>query len=394
MSKVLIYGFGWSGQSALSLFSVIGFDCAIVDEQLEIEMTQDVRFIAPKEILSKSFDLYLVCVMNNKVADEIATKLCKQGIHEEKIRYFQTFQYKEKMSYLLKHFFGSAEEVLEDCLKESITMPILHSKILALENAYFKDKRDRVQNLVKWGEKIRSKFLNQSIFSMLYSSSISKKYIDHISYPCFNIAPSQYKTNDKNFYFIERIDFEAIKNRPKDVKLVACFGNSALRVEYLPLEQTITSYLQKIIGDKFIVVNFGVSAYTTYEQMMLYHALVYPLKPEIVLSFFAGTDFRIAPVCCDYLMNQHDIIYTPYYYERNYKSFARSDLPLYCENGTRHEANPRVQNEKIIKAILARLEQFRTQVELAGGGGQICCFYPTLAPLQVRMEQRGERNAS
>lgn len=392
MSKVLIYGFGWSGQSALSLFSAIGFDCVIVDDRLDCETIQDARFLTLQNALSQSFDLYLVCIVNVAIADRVATNLCKQGILKEKIKYFQTYKYKAKMSHLLKHFFGSSKEVLESCLSESITMPILHSKILALANAYFKEKRESAQEIAQWGEKIRSKFTHQSIFSMLYSTSISKMSLDHISYPCFNVVPSQNKVEDKNFYFIKKIDFETIKNRPKDLKLIACFGNSALRVEYLPLEQTITSYLQRIIGDKFIVVNFGVSAYTTYEQMMLYHALVYPLKPEIVLSFFAGTDFRIAYACCDYLMKQHDIIYSPYFYEKSYKTIAQSDLPLYCENGTSHKINPHIQNEEIIKAILVRLEQFHAQV--CGGGGQICCLYSALASLQVRMEQGGKRNAS
>ncbi|WP_297813845.1 hypothetical protein [uncultured Helicobacter sp.] len=391
--KVLIYGYGWSGQSALSLFGALGFECYVVDEKLDTDTIVDKRFIALKEALSQSFDLILVCIVNEEVAREVAKKLYKQGISKDRVRYFQTYSYQEKMSRMLKHFFGSAEEVLQDCLSESLTMPLLHSKILALQNAYFKDKRDSAESLAQWGDKIRAKFPNQSIFSMLYTTSIAQKSLGHIAYPGFNIIPSQDKTEDKNFYFIQEVDFESLKNRPKDVKLIACFGNSALRTEYLPLENTITYYLQKHLGsEKFIVVNFGVSGYTTYEQIMLYNALIYPLKPEIVLSFFAGTDFRISYVCCDYLLKKHNIIYSPYFNERPYKIFANSDLPLYCELGTSNKVNPAIQDKEIIGAILERLEQFYLQV--VRGGGAIPCLYPAFTSLQVRMEQRRERNAS
>lgn len=390
--KVLIYGYGWSGQSALSLFGALGFECYVVDEKLDTDTILDKRFIAPKEALSQSFDLVLVCIVDEKVAREVAEKLYKQGIPKDKIKYFQTYHYQEKMSKMLKHFFGSAEEILQDCLSESLTMPILHSKILALQSAYFKDKKDSAEYLAQWGDKIRAKFPNQSIFSMLYATSITQKYLEHIAYPCFNIVTSQDKTGDKNFYFIQEVDFESLKNRPKDVKLIACFGNSALRTEYLPIENTITYYLQKHLkSEKFIVVNFGITGYTTYEQLMLYNALIYPLKPEIVLSFFAGTDFRIGYACCDYLLKKHNIIYSPYFNERAYKIFANSDLPLYYELGTSNRVNPAIQDEEIIGAILERLEQFCLQV--VRGGGQIHCFYPAITSMQVGMEQRREKNA-
>lgn len=370
--KVLIYGYGWSGQSALSLFDALGFECYVVDEKLDTDIISDKRFIALKEAVSQSFDLVLVCIVNEVIANQAAKKLYKQGISKDKVRYFQTYHYQEKMSKMLKRFLGSAEEVLQDCLSESLTMPILHSRILALQSAYFKDKRDSAESLAQWGDKIRAKFPNQSIFSMLYTTSITKKSLGHIAYPGFNIVPSQYKTGDKNFYFIQEVDFESLKNRPKNIKLIACFGNSALRTEYLPLENTITYYLQKHLGsEKFIVVNFGVSGYTTYEQMMLYNALVYPLKPEIVLSFFAGTDFRIGYACCDYLLKKHKMIYSPYFNEKSYKTFANSDLPLYCELGTSNKANPAIQDKEVIEAILERLEQFCLQVVRGGGGNSL-----------------------
>ena len=368
MPKVLIYGFGWSGQSALGFFSALGFECYVVDDALKPKWTLETRFITKEQALAMDFDLYLVCIMQDDVAQRVISMLHQQEITEEKIKLFQTYEYQAKMSHLLKSMFGNAQEILRSCLQESCKMPILHSKISAILKLYYQENSTSMQALAQKGDEIRVDFDEQSVFSILCSTSLQQRSLSHIAYPCFNVAISKDKTVDKNFYFVQKINFEAIKNRPKSIKLVACFGNSALRVEYLPIENTITSYLQEILGSNFIVLNFGIQGYTLYEQMMLYHALIYPLKPEIVLSFFAGTDFRIGRICDVYLIKKHQMLYVPYYYEKIYKNFAMSNLPLYCET---QEADAKINDGDIIDSLLARLEQFHAQVAsvVAAGGG-------------------------
>lgn len=387
MSKVLIYGFGWSGKSALEFFEAAGFECKVIDDNLKLRWKLESRFLTKEQAFVMDFDLYLVCIIQDDIAQSVALTLQEQGIPKEKIRFFQTYEFQAKMSHFIKVMFRNAEEILENCLSETDKMPILHSKISAILHLYYREKIDSKQDLIQKSSNIRADFDNQSVFAILYSTS-TQRYVSHIAYPGFNVG-SQDKPEDKNFYLVQKIDFMAIRNRPKDIKLVACFGNSALRVEYLPIENTITSYLQERLGKQFIVLNFGITGYTIYEQMMLYNALVYPLKPEIVLSFFAGTDFRIGYVCDEYLVKKHQILYTPYFYEKTYKSFTMSALPLYCDM---QEINSGISDEDIIESVLIRLEQFRTQV--VGGGGRICCLYSALTPLQAKMERGGKRNAA
>lgn len=368
--KVLIYGYGWCGQSIFSLLQDLGIEARVVDDGLDFDFTEDFRFITYKQMLKEYFDIYLICAVEDSTASQIFVKLQHDGIEEQCIKRIQTDQYKTKMAYLLKTFF-TAETLVQDFLQESYTLPQFHNTIQAIQSQYFSDKKAKAVNGLEWKKKLENKMQEKTIFSKLRVSSLDRKtLIPFISYPGFNIGVSEYKKQDKDFYFIENIDFNAIRNRPKEVKLIACFGNSALRVEYLPIEESITKSMQKELNAKeFLVLNFGVTGYTLYEQMMLYVALVDSLKPEIVLTFFGGTDWRCAPMVCERMLKEHKINYTPWWYERSYKEIVNSELPLYVDFGT----NPNAVNVNIAytdanEAMRVRLEQFKAYVSAGGGG--------------------------
>ena len=216
---------------------------------------------------------------------------------------------------MFKEYFSNAEEVLQEWLQESQDMPELHYKLDKMQEVYLQQRVMKVQNLAEWRVEVDKLLPSQSIFSKIYLSTFVKSRIDHIAYPGFSVGVSMYKTEDKDFYFVKKIDFKALINRPKHIKLIACFGNSALRVEYLPYEESITAFLQKEVVDSYVVLNFGVTGYTIYEQLMLYNALCFELKPEIVLSFFLGTDFRTGLISCDVLVKKHKILYSPWWNE-------------------------------------------------------------------------------
>lgn len=375
--KVLIYGFGWSGQSALSLCEKIGFECKVVDDGIDLDFTKDERFISFEAVNDFSFDLFLVCLVDTKQADICIKKLRDIDIDEGKIKCFSFYEYREKMGYLVKSFFASPKEVLQGWLRDDKNLSLLQEQIKKMKQEYHRDKRESTKNNLDRIVRIDQKMPDLTIFSKLYHSSLTRKgRASCVCYPSFNIGISSYKEEDKNFYFIEKIDFEKLMHRPKNIKLIACFGNSALRVEYLPKEEAITGFLkQKLDAKEYIVLNFGVTGYTVYEQMMLYGALVYPLKPEIVISYFGGTDWRSGFVSCERLIKLHKMTYTPGFYEYAYKVYCGSEIPLYLEQSTEPEAyNQNITIKDINEAICVRLEQFR-DIVLAGGGG-ICTIYP------------------
>ncbi|MCH5323129.1 MAG: hypothetical protein J1E31_06110 [Helicobacter sp.] len=385
MARVLIYGFGWCGQSAFALCNDLGFEVSVVDDGMDYGFTQDERFLTFEEMLQQTFDIYLVCSAKAELCAKLVEKLKQNKIQENKIKIISIYRYKKKMRYLLKDFFS--EEMLTSWLKESINLPHFHTQMEALEQKYFQDKKISVQDRLEWRKQIESKLQEKTIFAKMYATSVVKKaLLTHIAYPGFNVGSqlthiaypwfnvdSQEKPEDKNFYFIQKIDFEKIKNRSKDLKLVACLGNSAMRVEYLPISQSISGILQQRLGEKYVVLNFGVTGYTLYEQLMLYTALVHQLKPEIVISCFGGTDYRCGLIACESLVKTHHIVYTPWFYEQSYKNFSESELPLYLELGTNSITNPYISYDDINQALVSRLKQFYEYV-LGGGEAFMALF--------------------
>ena len=382
MKKVLIYGFGWTGQSMLQLCVKIGFECKVLDDNINLDFTQDDIFIDQKGI-TENFDIYFVCIINKESAKEAYNKLKDAGIPKVKIKFISTYGYKNKMAFLVREYFKEPSQVLKKWLEDDQSMTYFHSQMKAMLNEYYQIKKSNADSLLEWSNKIRSTMIGQTIFAKLYTSALIKSDLAHIAYPGFNIGISFEKKEDKNFYFVQKIDFEAIMQRPKDVKLVACFGNSALRVEYLPLEDTITAFLQKKLGKKYIVLNFGVTGYTIYEQMMLYNALVFPLKPEIVISCFGGTDWRTGIVSCEHLVKTHKMTYTPGFYEYAYKKVTKSELPLYSEIGNdRKDINNNILDDDVNEAIAFWLRQFNLVPR--GGGGAFYAFIQPLLPCKLK----------
>ena len=161
--------------------------------------------------------------------------------------------------------------------------------------------------------------------------------------------------------------------------MIACFGNSALRVEYLPVEEMITEYMKHLVGgEDYIIVNFGVSGYTLYDQMLLYNALVYPLAPEIVISFL-GTDWYNGFLGCEHLVKTHQMVYSTGLHEIIYKESCDSDIPLYVEQSTNPQSyNKHISIHDINVAILSRMEQFCKAV--SSNKGQFFAFVQPMLP--------------
>ena len=54
MARVLIYGFGWCGQSAFALCNDLGFEVSVVDDGMDYGFTQDERFLTFEEMLHQT----------------------------------------------------------------------------------------------------------------------------------------------------------------------------------------------------------------------------------------------------------------------------------------------------------------------------------------------------
>ncbi|MCI5967944.1 SGNH/GDSL hydrolase family protein [Helicobacter sp.] len=151
----------------------------------------------------------------------------------------------------------------------------------------------------------------------------------------------------------------------------------------MDVEEMITEYMKNFIDDKeyYIVINFGVSGYTLYDQMLLYNALVYPLQPEIVISFL-GTDWYNGFFGCEHLIKTHKMVYSTGLYEIAYKEFCDSDVPLYIEQSTNPQSyNKNISIDDVNTAIITRMQQFDKSV--CSNNGKFFAFVQPMLPCML-----------
>lgn len=370
--RVILYGFGWVGQSMCAFCEAMGFECRIVDDDIDQRLICDERMVG-NEVFFESFALCLITVRDAELAQKILAKLQKLGIHENVVRHVFNFDYRPSMAYLVHDFFDSPQKLLELWRGESFALPNFHLKLIQLVDMHHKKRAERNQNLSHFRAQVDSALPHCSVFAKMFYIEPTKARLSHIPYPGFNVHIATQRA-DKSFFF-EEVDWELIQHRDANTKLIVCFGNSALRLNYLPLHETIVENLRRELQNfapqqNFIVLNLGISGYTIYEQMMLYNALIYPHSPDIVLSFFGGTDWRTGIVSCDVLLKTHRMTYTPGYYEYQAKSLFQqmslvqtNRLPLYTELEI---PNPKISDTDVNVAIITRLQQFHDIVSRGG----------------------------
>lgn len=393
MKKILIYGYGWVGESALEFFLSFDFYVRVYDDKLDFSRKSifDENFISG-ELDLLEFDLVIIAVFENHKACRLKDKLLRVGVREDKIKNFRSQNYTKNMKYLNFEYFGSATELFLFIQKDNFVLDNFHQK---LQNLIHKHYANKVNRGVLETRIAFDALEERSVYAKMYETAPKIWDSTYLNYPGFYIANSKSHDGDQDFYFVKKIDFEALASRDRKIKLVACMGNSALRVDYLSYEDTITGILQKELGREFIVVNFGVTGSTLYEQFLLYNALVYPLKPDIVLTFFGGTEMRCAVSSCDVLIKRHKMVYVPQAWEESCKMAIQSKLPLYSEMAKISNAiNHKVCVSDVVEAVNERLRQFERAVVSGGGGGQILCLYSTPIALQVKMDKGRARDAA
>lgn len=397
---VILYGFGWVGQSMLAFCEAMGFECRIVDDGINKDFVCDERVVGI-EVFREPFALCLIAAHEEALAQKLLVKIHDMGIGEHLVRHISSDAYYPTMSYLLPDFFGSAQNLLELWHSESFTLPRFHAKLAQLVETYHRNKAERNKGFYDFHTQIDSTLPHRSVFAKMFNIAFIKGESPHIHYPGFSVHIELDERADENFYF-ESFDWDMVRNRSADTKLIACFGSSALRLSYLPLCETLTEFLRKELEahttTQYIVLNLGIIGYTIYEQMMLYNALIYPLAPDIVLSFFGDSDWRTGFIDCEVILKEHKIIYSPDYHEYQVKKFIESislirlnSLPLL---GELEIPNPKISDNDVNLAVAMRLRQFHDVV--SGGGGRFAAFIQPFLPCKkvwTKEEELMQHNA-
>ncbi len=223
---------------------------------------------------------------------------------------------------------------------------------------------------------VDKKYPNLNVFAKIFRFGLrNANAINYFGMP----LPINLNFSDKNFFFRKEIDFQALKQRDKNVKVVAVFGPSTVQEDYVEKEQdTLVFKIQeklKVDDEKIMVLNCGFSGFTLYQQFLLYANLFYAIKPEVVITFFGGVDLFAGNVGCELLLKNHAIFYSGFY-EQEFKEKCQSTLPLKHQLLKSGNYQKILEDNDILEAMRVRLWQFYCMVIHNGG-----VFCPIISPL-------------
>lgn len=352
--KILIYCYGFIGKNNYGFLSKFFKHVYVYDDVFKKPYDY-------KNYLDDiKFDLILVSVTNNEIYESIKTKL--QGKFDQNIIKFSPI------------FLNKPSELFLDFIKDKFDLNLIKNfdlekivsslKKLTLDYHNFRKEFDK--KAIKIRQEIDDKFDNLDIFQKIYKISEKTTTNQVIFYPGFNTI-CEINSDARSFYLEDKIDFKALQNRTKPLMLL--FGNSSIRHDWLKGIDSgggCGDYMKKYFKDYF-VLSLGVHGASLYEQLCLYNALFYTLKPEIVLSFFGGTDFLYSYLNDQILLKEHSMIYSPQIYETALKELYCSSLPIYLDFYFTEKLVLKPKISDIIKAIFDRLVQFKNTVSSNGG---------------------------
>lgn len=184
-------------------------------------------------------------------------------------------------------------------------------------------------------------------------------------------------------------DFSQLANRDPDHLLIAVFGGSAVHAVEMPHHLTFPYRLEEILraqGRRVSVLNFGLSACHTLNQLSLYLLFAEAQRPEIVIAHDGFNDLAIGMTNDPALINRYAASYPPNFESWGAALLGRSDALLSQVFDGRTTQRVLSSPQAVCNAYLQRRDQFRRVVEGLGttfiAGLQPVAFGKSLSPLE------------
>lgn len=297
--------------------------------------------------------------------------MCGGGgiIKEKSICTISVDGYHSKYLKLIKEKYKNAETFVASVLAKEFQWEVILKE-------YLQSKQENLQKDFQRRKNADLKCENLNIFAKLFKYGTQNYNL--IYYPGISL-PIDLNKSDKNFFFKQPVDFKALQQRNKQ-SIIALFGPSTMQESYMDKESDTLVFklqaLEQTHKNPRILLNFGITGFTLYEQFLLYASLIYPLKPEIVVAVFFGVDIFSSRVSCETLLEQHAIFYGGGFLEKEYRDLTQSILPMKYQLLQAGEKPALNNDSKILEAIQMRLAQFNAMVTSYGGK-----FYPIITPL-------------
>ncbi|AHE94924.1 TPA: hypothetical protein RPW15_001341 [Campylobacter fetus subsp. venerealis] len=355
--RILIYAYGFIGKNNYEFMKQFVDEVYVYDDMLS-ELNYQKQFI--KTLKNSKFDSILVSVANKNTYKNIKDNLSE--IFPENIIHFAPI-FMEKPSDLFLNFISNKFDLN---LIKNFDLEKIQNRLKELKTIYFEFRANFDKEMLNKRKSIDEKYADLDIFGKLYKTSSINTKTFNINYPGFSVS---YNANcdSRSFYFKDKIDFEKLQNRDK--KLIVLFGNSFIRHDWLKTDKGGISDFIKVNLKNQIVINAAIHGATLYEQLLVYNALFYKLKPDVVMSFFGGTDYFHAMLGDEILLKNHSIIYNTSISEVDTKELFKSSLPLYLDYtySLKKLVKEPPNLKEICNALYDRYVQFYSVVNANGG---------------------------
>lgn len=319
--NILIYGYGWTGKYALHLFESFGFSCYVVDDGIDssfrnFSVLKDPIFLSYEDLKQKDlfFEICLIAVSGKPEVVEIiknkmfALELKDSSGKDLTLKNIALDAYKDDFAVMFSEKFKDKFVFLESILQDDFYLSNFAKAYKTIKKEYpvYFAKQYQAINAA-----IDKKFPKLNVIAKMLQGSL--KYGTMVHYPGFTAYVDE-TSNDKNLFLKEEIDFEALKNRDKDTKVIALFGGCTIKGDTFSPQKQIKKLLEKMLEFKkykYIVLNCGIPA-VTYENFLFYSAFLYPLKPDFIMNLF----FAEPLTCrfdCEIMLKDYKMCYTPTY---------------------------------------------------------------------------------
>lgn len=376
---VLIYGFGWSGKNVLYLCEIMGLNCKVIDDGIDLSLRSDTRFVDDSFIASNPPKICLICINNKpELVEKIKQKLHNLKIGEEIIKNIKFDYFSRVLARLIKDNFVDGIDFIENLLRDDFELSYFSSIYKSILEKYRNNKDEISSKELSRYNRISKYCANKNIHGKIFETSMDDVDKSILYYPGFYTFIDR-NSKDKNFFFMENIDFESLRYRDSNVKLIAIFGPSTVRGAELKQEERLTFHLEETmrasVGGDYIILNLGVGGFGLYEQFLLYSSLLYSLRPEVVVSFFFGVEICSQFFDNDSLLKNHDIFYNNFFNACQKKLFD-SDVPLESSLYRNKCIDVYDRQMLLLDSINIRLKQFKDMVTCNGG-----VFIPCITPL-------------
>lgn len=314
--NILIYGYGWTGKYALHLFESFGFSCYVVDDGFDFSIFRDSRFLSYNDLkqTALSFKICLIAVSGKPEVVEIiknkmfALELKDSSGKDLTLKNIALDAYKDDFAVMFSEKFKDKFVFLESILQDDFYLSNFAKAYKTIKKEYpvYFAKQYQAINAA-----IDKKFPKLNVIAKMLQGSL--EYGTMIHYPGFSTYVDE-TSNDKNLFLKEEIDFEALKNRDKNTKVIALFGACTMRGVTFSLQKQIEKLLGKMLECKkykYIVLNCAFPA-ATYENFTFYSSFLYPFKPEFIMSlcFVESLSCRYS---CEVMLKNYKMCYTPAY---------------------------------------------------------------------------------